>query len=107
MTTTVDTSVEYFTALARFRAEWPVTTNPFAIEGHDIQASLVDHVDNQGEPCEICAEVDAPVQCVVYGIEVGEHANLAVWTETCVRCARSVAASMSATDLCTVEVARA
>jgi hypothetical protein len=105
MTTTVDTSVDYFTAVARFRAEWPVTTNPFDLPLHDVTAALVDRVDNQGEPCTLCAEYDAPIEVTVTGHDPATFTRQSV--DCCVRCARAAVAETLSSELTTLEVARA
>jgi hypothetical protein len=102
--TTTTKNVDYFTDVARFRADWPVTTNPFDIDGHDVTAALVDHVDNQGEPCELCAEYDAPIEVTVTGVNPATGTTHSL--DCCVRCALFAVAETLSTERTTVEVAR-
>jgi len=99
-----ETSIDYFTAVARFRAEWPVTTNPFEVAGRDIDGHLVERVDNQGEPCPLCAETDAPIEVTVTGIS--PFAFVRTSQDCCVRCARTAVAETLWSERAIVEVAR-
>jgi hypothetical protein len=96
--------VNYFVQVARFRAEWPVITNPFDIDGYDVTASLVDHVDNQGEPCPLCAEIDAPIEVTVTGVNPTTYDTGS--QDCCVRCALVAVAETLWSEHTTVEVAR-
>jgi hypothetical protein len=98
------TDVNYYTQVARFRAEWPMTTNPFDLDGYDVTAALVDRVDNQGEPCQLCAEIDAPIEVTVTGLNPATFTRHSV--DCCVRCALVAVAETLATEHTTVEVAR-
>lgn len=61
------------------------TTDVFAQVGYDVRTTMVDRVDNQGKPCEVCALEGRYVDATVYGID-GETVLDALTVECCVFC---------------------
>ena len=54
---------------------------------YNLDVQIVDHVDNEGEPCTHCQLVDATVQVQAY-LPVGEVGELEAetWAESCTGC---------------------
>jgi hypothetical protein len=72
--------------------------------GYSISYRIVDSVDNQGEPCAVCQDVDATVEATVYGVVMSEGANLWMAVDCCSACAvTNVAATMDPTADVVVE----
>lgn len=72
-------------------------------EQYTIERRAVGSVDNQGEPCEVCQDVDAVVEANVYGVVVGEHASLYECVDCCSGCVPAVTLTMDPTADVTVE----
>lgn len=79
-------------------------TDVFAQAGYSVTTKLVDRVDNQGEPCEVCQTEGRFIDATVYGVELGEFANLFIARDCCVFCVPNVIKTLDATADVTVEL---
>jgi hypothetical protein len=81
------------------------TTDVFAQANYVVRTTMVDRVDNQGEPCDHCAIEGRFVDATVYGLMAdGRMAGLLVTINCCVHCVPVIIASMDPTESVTVEL---
>jgi hypothetical protein len=82
------------------------TTDVFAQAGYDVRTTMVNRVDNQGEPCEHCQIEGRFVDATVYGLKVfPPYGNTAsVVLECCVFCVPVLVLDMDPTADVTVEL---
>lgn len=80
------------------------TVDVFGMPGYSVTTAMVDRVDNQGEPCEVCTLLGRYVNATVYGVVLGEHANLWMGVECCIFCVPAVIATMDPTADVAVEL---
>lgn len=73
------------------------TVDVFAQAGYSVTTTMVDRVDNQGEPCEVCQEEPRYVDATVYGVVLGVNASLCQALDCCVYCIPAVIATMDPT----------
>lgn len=79
-------------------------TDVFAQAGYAVTTTMVDRVDNQGEPCEVCQIEGRFIDATIYGVELMGEANMYVCREACVWCVPTVIKNMDATADVTVEL---
>lgn len=77
----------------------------FSLPGYAVTTTLVAEVDNQGEPCESCQLEGHVVDATIYGVVLGEFANMFECREACLHCVPAVIALMDPTADVTVELA--
>lgn len=81
-------------------------TDVFAQAGYAVTTTMVDRVDNQGEPCDRCAIEGRFIDATVYGVMGMDDvmAGLCVSLDCCVWCVPAVIALMDATENVKVEL---
>lgn len=82
------------------------TVDIFAQAGYAVTTKLVDRVDNQGEPCEVCQIEGRYVDATVYGVVLGNDVDLVrdITLDCCVWCVPEAISQMDSVEAVTVEL---
>jgi hypothetical protein len=75
-------------------------TDVFAQAGYSVATRMVERVDNQGEPCEVCQVEGRYVDATVYG----ENNGVATTIDCCVVCVPEVIRDLDSSVDVTVEL---
>jgi hypothetical protein len=82
------------------------TVDVFAQTGYSVTTRMVDRVDNQGEPCEVCQEEPHYIDATVYGVTNDGILELDHRTtiDCCIYCIPAVIRTLDPTTDVTVEL---